>query len=72
MKFIVDELPPTANSCPFSFWKPYPPIVKEPGDYYCNHDKSVCDLCENGCRWLKKQETDKSDAITLHEQKGKP
>ena len=59
MKFVVDELPQTANSCPLSFWKPYPPIIEEAGGYYCNYDKRICDLCENECRWLKKQETDK-------------
>ena len=58
MKFIVDVLPKTKGECPYSKWKPYPPFIEEIGAYYCEFDKEVCNLKEDGdcstCRWLRK------------------
>ena len=61
MKFIVDKLP-TACDCPFSRWKPYPPIVEEPGIYVCTLDNRNCNLSNNGCRYLKSVEEGGQDA----------
>ena len=56
MKFIVDKMPKYESECPFSKWKPYPPIVEKTGDYFCDKDNAICNLCETGCRWLKLEE----------------
>ena len=56
MKFIVDEMPKSKSKCPFSEWKPYPPIIEEPGHYICKINHNDCNLCETECQLLKEQE----------------
>ena len=56
MKFIVDEMPKSKSECPFSDWKPYPPIIEKTGDYICKINGNVCDLCEKECQLLKKED----------------
>lgn len=53
MKFIVDEIPKSKSECPFSEWKPYPPIMKETGHYVCKINYKHCDLGETECNLLK-------------------
>lgn len=54
MKFFVDEMPKDERECPFSDWVAYPPIIEKTGDWVCEKDRNVCDLCETECRWMKK------------------
>ncbi len=53
MKFLVDKMP-TQRRCPYSEWKPYPPIVEEPGYYRCKIDMEHCNNKDDGssCKFL--------------------
>ena len=55
MKFIVDEMPKDKTECPFSDWAPYPPIMEKAGEYICEKDRKICNLCKTECRWLKQE-----------------
>lgn len=55
MKFIVDEMPKSKSKCPFSEWKPYPPIMEETGHYICKINQNDCNLCETECQLLKQE-----------------
>lgn len=60
MKIVVSELPKNKAQCPMSTWKPFPPIVKEPGIWVCAFgakDHSELPECtlgeeEHSCRFL--------------------
>lgn len=58
MKFIVDEMPKSKKKCPFSEWKPYPPICEETGHYICKITHDDCDLRETGCQLLKQERSE--------------
>lgn len=49
---IVESIPKKAGDCPFSEWKPYPPIIKEPGYYKCSLG-GVCELEDDCCSHMK-------------------
>ena len=55
MKFIVDEMPKDKSECPFSEWKPYPPIMEKTGHYICKINHNDCNLCETECQLLKRE-----------------
>lgn len=55
MKFIVDKMPKSKSKCPFSEWKPYPPIMEKPGHYICKINHNGCNLCETECQFLKQE-----------------
>ena len=64
MKFIVDEMPESKSKCPFSEWKPYPPILKETGHYICKINHNDCNLCEMECQFLKQEKSVKWNETT--------
>ena len=53
MRFIVDEMPTSANcDCPFAKWKPFTPCFEGTGEYICKNDDRKCDREETECRWM--------------------
>ena len=60
MNYVVNEMPSQPSECPYSEWKPYPPIIEEPGYWVCtlsSKDKRKSLSCtlgekEHVCRFL--------------------
>lgn len=50
--FIVEEVPKNSKLCPYSKWRPNPPILEEPGYYTCSLG-GYCDLKADKCSHLK-------------------
>lgn len=50
--FMVEELPKNPRQCPFSKWRPNPPILEEPGYYECGLG-GYCKIQNGRCNHLK-------------------
>lgn len=50
--FIVEEVPKISKLCPFSKWRPNPPILEEPGYYECDFG-GYCKIQNGTCNHLK-------------------
>ena len=44
MKILVDKMVNNPKECYFSKWRPYPPIVEEPGYYMCSRLNIKCNF----------------------------